>query len=119
MIIATGIGAFSPNKLIVPGVLEFEGKGIYYSVREPLDFKGPQEFREPQEFKVKREFRELLEFRVYKVIQESKEPPEFKELLVSKGKRVSKVRRAANPAAKARRRGCSAGRVAARHRETV
>jgi thioredoxin reductase (NADPH) len=39
VIIATGIGAFSPNKLIVPGVNELEGKGIYYYVREPLDFK--------------------------------------------------------------------------------
>ncbi len=40
VIIATGIGAFSPNKLNVPGVPEFEGKGLYYYVREPLDFKG-------------------------------------------------------------------------------
>jgi len=39
VIIATGIGAFSPNKLIVPGLNEFEGKGIFYYVREPLDFK--------------------------------------------------------------------------------
>jgi thioredoxin reductase (NADPH) len=39
VIIATGIGAFSPNKLAVPGVNELEGKGLYYYVREPLDFK--------------------------------------------------------------------------------
>lgn len=40
VIIATGIGAFSPNKVMVPGVNELEGKGLYYYVREPLDFKG-------------------------------------------------------------------------------
>ena len=39
VIIATGIGAFSPNKVMVPGVSELEGKGLYYYVREPLDFK--------------------------------------------------------------------------------
>ena len=39
LIIATGIGAFSPNKVTVPGVTELEGKGVYYYVREPLDFK--------------------------------------------------------------------------------
>ncbi|HVP24079.1 MAG TPA: NAD(P)/FAD-dependent oxidoreductase [Conexivisphaerales archaeon] len=39
LIIATGIGAFSPNKVIVPGVNELEGKGLYYYVKEPLDFK--------------------------------------------------------------------------------
>jgi thioredoxin reductase (NADPH) len=39
VIIATGIGAFSPNKLMVPGANELEGKGLYYYVREPLDFK--------------------------------------------------------------------------------
>jgi thioredoxin reductase len=40
VIICTGIGAFTPNKLSAPGVDKFEGKGIYYYVREPLDFKG-------------------------------------------------------------------------------
>jgi thioredoxin reductase len=39
IIIATGIGAFSPNKVIVPGIPDFEGKGVFYYVREPLDFR--------------------------------------------------------------------------------
>jgi len=40
VIICTGIGAFSPNRLDVPGIADYEGKGVYYYVKEPLQFKG-------------------------------------------------------------------------------
>jgi thioredoxin reductase (NADPH) len=40
IIIAAGAGAFSPKKLIAPGVLEFEGKGVYYGVPNKNIFEG-------------------------------------------------------------------------------
>jgi len=39
VIIAVGIGAFSPNTLDRPGVKEFEGKGIYYFAKKFEEFK--------------------------------------------------------------------------------
>lgn len=40
VLITAGIGKFTPNTLDRPGVKEYEGKGVYYFVRNPLDFKG-------------------------------------------------------------------------------
>ncbi len=40
VLIATGIGSFQPNRLNVPGVAEFEGKGVEYFVRQPEMFQG-------------------------------------------------------------------------------
>lgn len=34
VLIATGVGAFSPNRLEAPGVTEYEGKGIYYYLKD-------------------------------------------------------------------------------------
>jgi len=39
VLIAAGIGAFTPNKLNVPGIDRFEGKGVYYFVKEKSQFK--------------------------------------------------------------------------------
>ncbi|MEM4311364.1 MAG: NAD(P)/FAD-dependent oxidoreductase [Nitrososphaerales archaeon] len=39
LLIAAGIGAFSPNKLNIPGAERFEGKGLYYFVKEKSQFK--------------------------------------------------------------------------------
>lgn len=39
IILAIGKGAFSPNKLNVPGEEEFQGKGVYYTVQHIDDFK--------------------------------------------------------------------------------
>lgn len=40
VIIAAGIGAFTPNKIDRPGIKEFEGKGIYYFVKNFEEFRG-------------------------------------------------------------------------------
>lgn len=40
VIIAAGIGAFQPNRLNLPGVAEFEGRGVSYVVREREKFLG-------------------------------------------------------------------------------
>jgi thioredoxin reductase len=40
VLVAAGVGAFSPNKLDAPGVAEYEGKGVYYFVRDKSLFKG-------------------------------------------------------------------------------
>jgi thioredoxin reductase len=40
VLIATGVGAFSPNRLEAPGVAEHEGKGIYYYVKDKSFFTG-------------------------------------------------------------------------------
>jgi thioredoxin reductase (NADPH) len=39
VLITAGVGAFSPNKLDVPGGREYEGKGVYYFVKEKSVFK--------------------------------------------------------------------------------
>jgi thioredoxin reductase (NADPH) len=40
VLITAGVGAFSPNKLDIPEVQKFEGKGIYYSVKDKSIFEG-------------------------------------------------------------------------------
>ncbi len=40
VLITAGVGAFSPNKLDLPEVQKFEGKGIYYSVKDKSIFEG-------------------------------------------------------------------------------
>ena len=40
VIIAAGLGAFKPRRLGMPGIDRFEGKGVYYAVREKDFFKG-------------------------------------------------------------------------------
>ncbi len=40
VIIAAGLGAFKPRSLDKPGIGRFEGKGIYYAVREKELFRG-------------------------------------------------------------------------------
>lgn len=40
VLITAGVGAFSPNKLDVPEVQKFEGRGIYYSVKDKTIFEG-------------------------------------------------------------------------------
>ncbi len=40
VIITTGVGAFKPNTLDRPGVQEYEGKGVFYFLRNPEDLKG-------------------------------------------------------------------------------
>lgn len=39
VLITAGIGQFTPNTLDRPGVKEYEGKGVFYFVRDPQDFK--------------------------------------------------------------------------------
>ncbi len=39
LIIAAGIGAFAPRKLNVPGVAEFEGRGVAYSIKNLAYYK--------------------------------------------------------------------------------
>lgn len=39
-VIATGLGAFSPNKIYVPGAAEFENNSIHYVVRQKEEFLG-------------------------------------------------------------------------------
>ena len=40
VLIAAGVGAFSPNKLEAPGVSDYEGKGISYFVKDKSAFAG-------------------------------------------------------------------------------
>lgn len=40
LIVAAGAGAFTPKKLDTPGVEEFEGRGVYYFVRNKAQFEG-------------------------------------------------------------------------------
>lgn len=40
VIITAGIGAFVPNKLDRPGVADFEGKGVFYFVKDKRPFRG-------------------------------------------------------------------------------
>jgi thioredoxin reductase (NADPH) len=40
VLIAAGVGAFAPNKLDAPGVVQLEGKGVYYFVRSKEEFAG-------------------------------------------------------------------------------
>jgi ferredoxin/flavodoxin---NADP+ reductase len=40
VIVAGGLGAFEPRKLVAPGILEFEGKGVAYAVRNMEDYRG-------------------------------------------------------------------------------
>jgi thioredoxin reductase (NADPH) len=40
ILIAAGVGAFSPNKLEAEGVSQYEGKGVYYFVKEKVTFTG-------------------------------------------------------------------------------
>jgi len=39
VLVTAGVGAFSPNKLDAPGVAEYEGKGIFYFVKDKQLFK--------------------------------------------------------------------------------
>jgi thioredoxin reductase len=39
VILTSGIGAFSPNRLDRPGVSEFEGNGVYYFVKDKRPFR--------------------------------------------------------------------------------
>jgi len=40
ILVAAGVGAFSPNRLDVPGAADYEGKGVYYFVRDKSVFDG-------------------------------------------------------------------------------
>jgi thioredoxin reductase (NADPH) len=40
VLIAAGVGAFSPNRLEAQGVSEYEGSGVYYSVKDKTAFTG-------------------------------------------------------------------------------
>jgi ferredoxin/flavodoxin---NADP+ reductase len=40
VLVAAGVGAFSPNRLEAQGAKEYEGKGVYYFVKEKSIFKG-------------------------------------------------------------------------------
>lgn len=40
IVICAGAGAFTPRKLDAEGVAEFEGKGVYYGVRDKMMFAG-------------------------------------------------------------------------------
>jgi ferredoxin/flavodoxin---NADP+ reductase len=39
VLVAAGVGAFSPNRLEAPGAAEYEGKGVYYFVKEKSVFR--------------------------------------------------------------------------------
>ena len=39
VLVATGVGAFSPNRLEAPGVAEYEGRGVYYYVKDKDTFR--------------------------------------------------------------------------------
>lgn len=39
ILIAAGVGAFSPNRLEAPGAAEYEGKGVFYFVKDKNAFK--------------------------------------------------------------------------------
>lgn len=40
VLVATGIGTFSPNKVEAENITQFEGKGVFYYVRDPERFRG-------------------------------------------------------------------------------
>src|SRR3970282_1491411 len=40
IVLALGFGLFEPKTLNVPGEAEFEGKGVYYMIRDRREFKG-------------------------------------------------------------------------------
>lgn len=40
IVLAAGVGAFAPNKLVAPGVTAFENSGVHYFVKEKAAFKG-------------------------------------------------------------------------------
>lgn len=40
VLISGGVGAFSPNKLDRPGVAEFEGRGVYYFIKDKRPLRG-------------------------------------------------------------------------------
>ncbi len=40
VLIAAGVGAFSPNRLEAQGVADYEGKGVFYSVKDKNAFAG-------------------------------------------------------------------------------
>jgi thioredoxin reductase (NADPH) len=40
VLVAAGVGAFSPNKLEAKGASDYEGKGVYYFVKDRSIFKG-------------------------------------------------------------------------------
>jgi thioredoxin reductase (NADPH) len=40
VIVTGGIGAFVPNKLDRPGLAEFEGRGVYYFIKDKSPFRG-------------------------------------------------------------------------------
>lgn len=40
VLVTAGIGAFSPNRLDRPGVDEYEGRGVYYFVKDKRPFRG-------------------------------------------------------------------------------
>lgn len=40
VLISAGVGAFSPNKIAVPGAAQFEGNGVGYFVKEKVAFRG-------------------------------------------------------------------------------
>jgi thioredoxin reductase len=40
ILVTTGIGTFSPNKVDAEGLTQFEGKGVFYYVRDPERFRG-------------------------------------------------------------------------------
>jgi len=40
VLIAAGIGKITPNRLGVKGEIEYEGRGVYYSVKRKKDFEG-------------------------------------------------------------------------------
>jgi thioredoxin reductase (NADPH) len=40
VVITAGIGAFAPNRLDRPGVDEYEGRGVYYFVKDKRPFRG-------------------------------------------------------------------------------
>jgi ferredoxin/flavodoxin---NADP+ reductase len=40
VVICAGVGAFAPNKLAVPGVEQYEGRGVHYFVKEKAAFAG-------------------------------------------------------------------------------
>lgn len=40
VLVAAGVGAFSPNRLEAPGASDYEGKGVYYFVKDKSIFAG-------------------------------------------------------------------------------
>src|SRR5581483_4339847 len=40
VLVTAGIGAFAPNRLDRPGIDEYEGKGVYYFVKDKRPFRG-------------------------------------------------------------------------------